>query len=320
MLNSNVPIGERIGADMVLSPRPYVVSIIGLGKLGSVIADQMIGCEVVGWDPMMCGNYDIKSDTLYDSIHDADTIFIVVPSDCFEDAIKEIVMEYAEHKRWHDATKVNIISFTKGFCNGRLPIDVLKRELPFNPVGVISGPMLSDELDDQPTRAMFATHNMGIHSAMGIMTRMTNLKLDITDDTRGVTLCGIMKNVYAVGLGMAAGCNFGDNIKACIATRAIQEMETLVGPTVTSYAGIGDFLTTCYSSKSRNYTYGFEWARNHNVDSIMAEGVKNIDKLIDYSPVDLPVVKTVKQCFESGNTSALNTLLDHPQHILGDHL
>jgi glycerol-3-phosphate dehydrogenase (NAD(P)+) len=315
-MSTNKQSGYRIGTDRILPPREYVVTIIGLGKLGSVIADQMTGCEVVGWDPMICGNYDINCDTLYDSIKDADTIFIIVPSDCFEDAVREIVMEYAEHKQWHSATRVNIVSFTKGFCRGRLPIDVLKRELPFNPVGVISGPMLSEEMANQPTRAMFATHNMGIHSTVGIMSRMNNLKVDITDDTTGVTLCGIMKNIYAVGLGMAAGYELGDNAKACIATRAIQEMGKLVGPvTILSYAGIGDFLTTCYSSQSRNYSYGYRWAKGQSIDGIMSEGVKNIDNLIEYSSVDLQVVQAIQRCLATSSISPLQHLVHYPQHI-----
>ena len=298
--------GKRIGADVVIpSARKYVISIIGLGQLGSAIGDQLTGCEVVGWDPMICGNSDIKSDTLYDSIKDADTIFIVVPSNCFEGVVREIIMEYAEHKRWHDATKVNIISFTKGFCNGRLPIEVLQREVPFNPVGVISGPMLSAELYKERTSAMLASSNMDHFKVSEINCRMGNIQLYHTTDTVGVTLCGIMKNVYAVGMGMLAGCGYGENMKACLATRALYEMEYFAGCTISTYAGVGDFLTTCYSSKSRNYTYGYNIATGGDTSGIMAEGVKNLNGLKQYSPVSLPLVNAIDESLQVSNATPL---------------
>ena len=307
--------GKRVGADVVIPPRrDYIISIIGLGQLGSAIADQLTGCDVVGWDPVMCGNSDIKSDTLYDSIKDANTIFIVVPSNCFEGVVREIIMEYADHKRWHDATKVNIISFTKGFCNGRLPVEVLQRELPFNPVGVISGPMLSAELYQERTNAMLASCNMNHFTVSEINSKMDNIQLYHTTDTVGVTLCGIMKNVYAVGMGMLAGSGYGENMKACLATRALHEMEYFAGCTISTYAGVGDFLTTCYSSKSRNYTYGYNQVTSGNVDGLMAEGVKNLDGLKQYSPISLPLVNAID---ESLRTSSATPLLDALQKYNG---
>ena len=259
----------KYGYINIMAEHDFKISIIGLGKLGRALSDQLTGCKVVGWDVIDTG-LDIQTDTLYEAIQDVDVIFIVVPSDHFQETLMNIISEYARHKDWHTATNVKIVSFTKGFCNGRLPIEALKRELPFNPVGVVSGPMLSEEMYTGHTYAMLASDNMDTHQMSAICTRMSNLHLHHTTDVTGVTLCGIVKNVYAVGMGMLAGGKYGDNLRACLATRALNEMEQLIGNTSLSYAGIGDFLTTCYSSKSRNYTYGYEWAKGHNTDGIMS--------------------------------------------------
>tara|TARA_Y100000310_G_C20627352_1_gene786682 strand:+ start:213 stop:1130 length:918 start_codon:yes stop_codon:yes gene_type:complete len=275
--------------------REYTITIIGLGKLGSALASQLTSCTVKGWDVVKT-DHSYQTDTLYEAIKDATTIFLVVPSEHFESSLRDIIREYSTHRRWHDATNINFITFTKGICNGRLPIEILKRELPSNPRGVISGPMLSEEMYHERTYAMLGTNNIDVHAVSGLRVRMKNLRLEVTTDTIGVTLCGIIKNVYAVGMGMVDGYNLGDNLKASIATKALQEMEQLIGDTVLSYAGIGDFLTTCYSSKSRNYTYGYQWAKGHNTDGIMAEGVKNIDQVLDYCSIDLPIVKAIKEC------------------------
>ena len=297
---------KRIGADIVLeSINRYNISIVGLGKLGAAIASQLTGCNVKGWDVVDTG-HDIQVETLYDCIKDADAIFIVVPAQHFEQLLTNIIREYSKHTCWHRAVKVKFISFTKGFSNNRLPIQILKRQLPFNPVGVISGPMLSSELYDSPTHAMLATNNMDIHERSAIATRMSNLKLHTTDDEIGVTLCGIIKNVYAVGMGMLDGSDSSDNTKACFANMALNEMKSIADDeTILSYAGVGDFLATCYSTKSRNFTYGYKLAKKQSTDDIMAEGVNNIDHLIRYVPKDLPIVNTIKSCLMSRSATPL---------------
>jgi len=291
----------------------YVISVIGLGKLGSALAAQLTGCTVRGWDVVKT-DHSYQTDTLYEAIKDATTIFLVVPSEHFESSLRDIIREYSNHGRWHDVTNVNFITFTKGICSGRLPIEILKRELPFNPIGVISGPMLSEEIYHEITYAMLATHNIDIHAVTGLKIRMKNIRLEVTTDTIGVTLCGVIKNIYAVGMGMVDGYNLGDNVKACIATKAIQEMRQLIGDTILSYAGIGDFLTTCYSPKSRNYTYGYEWVKGHSTEGIMSEGVNNIDQVLDYCSIDLPIVKAIKKCLHcEGVQPLLATLNDRSE-------
>ena len=299
---------ERIGADKVLEPNTYNISIVGLGKLGQALADQLTGCSVKGWDIIDTG-HECQTGTLYEAIEDADTIFIVVPSQHFETTVRNIIREYSNHRRWHDAVNVKLISFTKGICSGRLPIEILQRELPHNPVGVISGPMLSEELYHKQTHAMLASHNIDLFGGSEIGTRLGNIRLYSTDDVVGVTMCGIVKNIYAIGMGMLAGCSAGDNARSCFATMALNEMSQFTEDTILSYSGVGDFLTTCYSSKSRNYTYGYELANNREVDHIMSEGANNIDHVLKYSSVDLPIVSTIKSCLEARDVEPLQSFL-----------
>ena len=104
----------------------YTISIIGLGKLGTALGNQLIGCTVKGWDVVDTDN-SIQTDTLYEAICDADTIFIVVPSEFFVETIMSIIRAYSDHGRWIEATRVNMVSFTKGICNNKLPIDIMKK-------------------------------------------------------------------------------------------------------------------------------------------------------------------------------------------------
>ena len=139
---------------------------------------------------------------------------------------------------------------------------------------------------------------------------MDNIKLSISSDVIGVTLCGIMKNVYALGMGIVDALGTEQNMKACFATRALMEMQLLAGDTVMTYAGVGDFIVTCYSSESRNYTYGYRFVNKKSVDGIMSEGVNNIDALLDYTSVDLPIARAIKSCLMTHNAIPMKTILN----------
>ena len=305
-----------IGKDTILQPRRFDISIVGLGKLGAALASQLEGCTVRGWDVVDTG-LDIQTDTLYDCIKDTDAIFIVVPSQHFETTVTNIIREYSEHRNWHDAVRVSFISFTKGFCGNRLPIQILRRQLPFNPCGVISGPMLSAELYHDTTHTVLATSNMDIFNTSAIATKMGNLKIYTSNDEIGVTLCGILKNIYAIGMGTLHDCT--DNMRACFVTGSLNEMRAVIDTdTVLSYAGVGDLLATCYSTKSRNYTYGQRMLRRHDTNDIMSEGANNIDELIAYLSVDLPIVNAIKSCLMCRSAVPLQTLL-YTRHALTAH-
>jgi glycerol-3-phosphate dehydrogenase (NAD(P)+) len=81
---------------------------------------------------------------------------------------------------------------------------------------------------------------------------------------RGVALAGIIKNIYAIGLGIAGGLMWGDNQKGWLTGVAIREMANIIkllgGEKETAYsvAGLGDLIATGYSPYSRNREVGNE--------------------------------------------------------------
>ena len=86
-------------------------------------------------------------------------------------------------------------------------------------------------------------------------------------DVAGVELGGALKNVIALGAGMADGLEAGDNGKAALMTRGLAEIARLgkaagAEPlTFSGLAGLGDLIATCMSRLSRNRTLGERLAR-----------------------------------------------------------
>jgi glycerol-3-phosphate dehydrogenase (NAD(P)+) len=112
-----------------------------------------------------------------------------------------------------------------------------------------------------------------------------NLCVYTHTDIIGVELGGALKNIIALGAGMADGLGYGDNAKAAFMTRGLTEISALgvalgANPlTFSGLAGLGDLITTCASPLSRNHFMGVELTKGRSVDDIsksmdgIAEGV-----------------------------------------------
>ena len=101
------------------------------------------------------------------------------------------------------------------------------------------------------------------------------LKIQVTDDVVGVSVCGAIKNVMAIGFGILDGANYPESSRFLFLTEAIYEIQYLIQElggnkgTIMSYAGIDDISMTCTSSKSRNYTLGSMLGRGCSDEEIL---------------------------------------------------
>jgi glycerol-3-phosphate dehydrogenase (NAD(P)+) len=96
------------------------------------------------------------------------------------------------------------------------------------------------------------------------------------NDVIGVELGGALKNIIALGAGIADGLGYGDNAKAAFITRGLTEITALgtaMGAhplTFSGLAGLGDVIATCASTLSRNHYMGVELTKNRSVKEITA--------------------------------------------------
>jgi glycerol-3-phosphate dehydrogenase len=93
---------------------------------------------------------------------------------------------------------------------------------------------------------------------------------------RGVALCGALKNVYAIGLGVIKALGAGDNARGVYIAAAAEEMRHIVRlmggreMTVYGYAGLADLIATGLSESSRNHQVGC--ALGKRADCLGSEG------------------------------------------------
>ena len=83
-----------------------------------------------------------------------------------------------------------------------------------------------------------------------------------------------LKNVYAIATGISDGLDFGDNARAALLTRSMNEMISLgsrIGgnqETFFGLSGFGDLIGTCMGEWSRNRNFGLEVATGKSPSDI----------------------------------------------------
>ena len=92
-----------------------------------------------------------------------------------------------------------------------------------------------------------------------------------SSDIYGIEYATVLKNIYAIAVGIAAGLGYGDNFLAVLLANSSIEMERFLNETYPAErqsrasAYLGDLLVTGYSLFSRNRRFGMMIGRGHSV-------------------------------------------------------
>jgi glycerol-3-phosphate dehydrogenase (NAD(P)+) len=187
-----------------------------------------------------------------------------------------------------------VVSVSKGLETGsnKRMSEVIAEEIGERFAGnvcTLSGPNLAREIQQHlPAAAVVAAENMDTaRKAQRLLTGPRFCVFTNTDIT-GVELGGALKNIIALGAGIADGLNYGDNAKSAFITRGLTEITALgmtlgANPlTFSGLAGLGDVVATCASPLSRNHYVGTELAKGRKLAEILdamdevAEGVTTV--------------------------------------------
>ena len=235
--------------------KPNIV-ILGVGEIGSVLLSlfRKQKYHVDAWDKVPQKVPNQKS--LFEIIPKADLLFLCVPSWHLGAVIKSI------HPFTHKQT--TIISFSKGLQGTKeTPFSFLSSAFPNNDVVMVGGAMLAEEVErGMPGIAVFASKKDDVLESVMRCFKNTQVFCFQSKDPEAVCLSSVLKNVYALGLGMAHGIGWGGNGRALLARESLFEMEAIgkilgvkrdiiYGP-----AGFVDLVATGFSEFSKNVEVG----------------------------------------------------------------
>ena len=188
-------------------------------------------------------------------------VIVAVPSVYVRETIRSFVPYIHCNPVWINASK----GIEKD--SGMILTDVIREELATGGIlnariTAISGPTHAEEVAmDLPTLIVAAGSEEDAKQVQGLF-EGTCIRPYTNPDLRGVQICGALKNVEALAVGIAKGLGYGDNTSAAMITRGMEEIRRLglaMGcqeRTFFGLAGIGDLIVTATSSHSRNNRCG----------------------------------------------------------------
>ncbi len=188
--------------------------------------------------------------------------------------------------------------------------------LPADRVAVLSGPNLAREIAArQPTATVVSCADAGTARLVARACSAPYFRPYTNTDVVGVELCGAVKNVIALAVGIAHGRGFGFNTTATAITRGLVEITRLglaLGADAGTFAGLagtGDLVATCMSPLSRNHTLGLHIGQGMTLAEAIkatggtAEGVKSCRSVLDLARktgVDMPITQGVVAVLHEG--------------------
>ena len=212
------------------------------------------------------------------AVADADVVLLAVPSQAMREVARRVAPVLGG---------APVVSASKGIEIGTLHrmSEVIAEELRAHgrraaspPIAVLSGPNLSAEIAaDKPAVTVIAAKDPAVAEQVQALLMSPLFRCYTTTDVVGVELGGALKNIIAIGAGIGAGLDAGENAKAAFITRGIAEMTRLgvaMGADALTFAGIaglGDLIATCSSVRSRNHMLGRGLASGRAVNDVLAE-------------------------------------------------
>ena len=210
-----------------------------------------------------------------------------------------------------------IVDVAKGIEAGSLMTmsQVIQSEVDSQPglqgvrVVALSGPTHAEEVAlDLPTAIVASSEDMAAADKAQDIFMNPNFRVYTNNDVIGVELGGAVKNIIALGCGIACGLGYGDNARAALITRGAAEISRLApvcggsSGTIAGLAGIGDLIVTCTSVHSRNFRAGVLMGQGKTSEQAVAEvgmvveglnALPGVKALAAKYHVEMPIVNMV---------------------------
>ena len=325
-----------------------VVGVLGSGSFATAIVKMLVeNCDIVHWcvrnefvkgaielrhhNPtyLTAVQFDIKKLKLTTDINEVvsacDIIVLATPSIYLSESLDKMNCEYSN--------KI-FVSAIKGIVPkvNDVVAHYLREEfkIGFSCQAVIAGPCHAEEVAMERlsylTIATLEKNQKVLHDLFS----SHFIKVNSSCDILGNEYSAILKNIYAIGAGVASGLGYGDNFTAVFITNAIREMETFLEAIhesprdVNESAYLGDLLVTAYSLFSRNRNLGNLIGKGYTVKSaiqsmnMIAEGYYAADSIYKTSKekkIKTPIIDAIyKILYEEKNAEKefqkLTALLD----------
>ncbi len=259
------------------------VLIIGAGALGQAIGKVLPRDRAQVFffdlDPSKCPEGQCAQ--LEAAVPVAEFIFLCVPSWGMRQAVGQVAALIKPGAA--------VISMAKGLESPTAKtMDQVCTELlpPNQPVAVLGGALLAYEMAaGLPAMGVIGCTSDEVAANLLALFQGSPIQLTWSSDARSIAFAGVLKNVYALMLGIGDGLGLGSNARGWLFAQSIVEMQDIaqllrIDPrTLLSVAGVGDLVATGLSPQSKNHSAGVELAQTGHTQ-IPCEGIQTFPSLM----------------------------------------
>ena len=303
------------------------IGVVGSGSFATAIVKMLVeNCETVHWcvrnefvkgaienrghnpNYLTSVSFNIKNLNITTDINElvsaCEVIVLATPSIYLSDSMEKMTCNY-ENKIFVSAIKgivpkANdiVAHYLRDYFN-----------IGFRNQAVIAGPCHAEEVGmERLSYLTIATVEDSISQKLEKLFSSRFINVHSSRDILGNEYSAILKNIYAIGAGIANGIGYGDNFTAVFVSNAIREMEVFLEAIyeaprdVNESAYLGDLLVTAYSLFSRNRNLGNLIGKGYTVKSaiqsmnMIAEGYYATDsvyKTAKEKKLKTPIIDTI---------------------------
>ncbi len=186
----------------------------------------------------------------------------------------------------------------------------------------ITGPCHAEEVaQERLSYLTFSGLDLAVTKKISLCFETKYIQTSVNHDLSGTQYAAVLKNIYAIGAGIAHGIGYGDNFLSVYITNCYREMyqfletqyahlhpNTEVQDFHTS-AYLGDLLVTCYSPHSRNRSFGALLGKGYSIKAattemnMVAEGyfaVQGMQHIIETLKLEMPRLKIIHDILWNG--------------------
>ena len=251
-------------------------------------------------------NDNLKATSDPKDLINANVIFIAIPS-------KEVINVLRNFKPYFNDETL-FVNLSKGLVSEATTIiESLDSELGIQNTVSLKGPSFAVEvMDHAHTLMTLGYKNSSQYDIIYKIIKNTSIHIDCTNDIRGVEILSVLKNIYALILGVVDAKYNSPNTRFMILTKAFSEVRKLLisldasQNTLFLSCGFGDLCLTSLNDLSRNRTLGLLIGKGfynseYKMNSVILEGLNAIEMVYNYSKKhdleDLPLLQKIHNFF-----------------------
>ena len=309
------------------------ISVIGLGVYSLAISKMLAKKdenEIVIWTEnnekyeeykktkKVASVFDTKlpknikiSASMEDTLENTNLIYIITASKYVDIVTKQMKPYYNP--------KIPVCIASKGIEESReeLLSNIVKNALKTNNIAVISGPTFAvDILNNEPVALALASKTKKAKEYVLNTLANDTLKLRPSKDMIGIQMCGSIKNVIAIASGILSGLGYSNSTQSFLINESLHDIKDIIKifcgnpKTILSFAGVGDLMLTCTSTKSRNFSFGVivgstkdqnkinEYLATHTVEGYNT--LEIVYKMLQKKGIEIELITTIYDIVYNG--------------------